>query len=226
MPEFIADLTVGFASWRSLSGKVSLNRSGGRLAFFRSSASASLRKIRSCKLHSRIPECLRFELIAAIETENSFNGHRFIRTPTLCVVLLGTVLGLGCSLPPIGITDPPDRRAKLVQPVQVTPLLIGLLGDKSISMGTARSTPIQESDLLEIIALLRTGGGVLALGFVGESTRLPLVCLRVEAPPQKPVQPTDKNPFIRAEKNNSYLDAMKRHESEYRHWDEEVSCRR
>jgi len=93
-------------------------------------------------------------------------------------------------------------------------------------MGTARSTPIQESDLLEIIALLRTGGGVLALGFVGESTRLPLVCLRVEAPPQKPVQPTDKNPFIRAEKNNSYLDAMKRHESEYRHWDEEVSCRR
>lgn len=104
---------------------------------------------------------------------------KFIRTPTFCIVLLGTVPGLECGLPPIGITDPPDRRAELVQPVQMPPLLIGLLGDKSISMEAARSTPIQGSDLVDIIALLRTGGGALALGFVGESTWLRLLRLKL-----------------------------------------------
>jgi hypothetical protein len=89
-------------------------------------------------------------------------------------------------------------------------------------MGTARSTPIQEADLLEIIALLRTVGGELALGFIGESTKLPLLRLKVEAPPQKPVQPMDKNPFIRAEKNTRYGELMKRYDSDYLAWDEEV----
>jgi hypothetical protein len=158
------------------------------------------------------------------EWRTPFNVMGFTRAAALFMVSLFTIAGLGCGLSQRG-TDPRDLRVELAQPVRTKALLICLLGDKSTSMKTARSTPIQESDLLEIIALLRTGGGAVALGFVGESSRLPLVRLKVEAPPQKPVQPDDKNPFIRAEKNTSYVELMKHYDSDYLAWSEEVNRR-
>jgi hypothetical protein len=92
-------------------------------------------------------------------------------------------------------------------------------------MTNARSTPVQESDLVELIATLRTRGGALAYGLIGESTALPLVRLRISAPPQKPAEPTDKNPFARAEKASSYAEKLKQYESKYQEWDKEANRR-
>jgi len=143
----------------------------------------------------------------------------------VCFLALSLLLTSDCGGPIVGIHDQ-KRISSVARSVSTSsPLLICVVDDKTMSMGKARSTPVQEKDLLELVALLRESGGELGFSLIGEATNLPLLRVRIPTPPSPPIKPTDDNPFIRAEKTSQFSEATRRYESDYQRWEAEVNQR-
>lgn len=138
------------------------------------------------------------------------------------VLTLSLLLTSGCGGLVTSIQDPGTISRSV--PTS-SPLLICLLGDTTMSMEKARSTPVQEKDLLELLALLRESGGELGFSVIGEATNLPLVRVRIPSPPSRPNKPADDNPFVRAEKTSEYSEATRRYEAAYQKWEADVKQR-
>lgn len=138
---------------------------------------------------------------------------------TLALILSATLFLAACTQP-LGSTTPSPAPA--VVELEQAPLLICVLDDTSLSMHKARATPLKESDLQVLIDHLRSRGGALAFGLVGESSRLPLVRLKIALPPRPPAKPTDKNPFRRAEKEAAHAKLLSQYEEERARWSKQI----
>jgi hypothetical protein len=152
------------------------------------------------------------------ETRNISLLRKSICLSGFAVLALTLLLTSGCVAPTTTHRDSVSTSERI-------PLLISVLDDKTKSMRTARSTPIQERDLLEILALLRESGGELSFGVVGETTSLPLLRVRIPSPPLLPNKPADDNAFVRAEKSAEFSASTKRYETDYRQWEASVNER-
>lgn len=141
------------------------------------------------------------------------------------VLTLSLLLTSGCGGPIAGIHDPTSISTVARSVPTSSPLLICVLDDKTMSMGKARSTPVQEKDLLELVALLRESGGELGFSLIGEATSLPLLRVRIPSPPSPPAKPADDNPFVRAEKRPAFSEATRRYEADYQKWEADVNQR-
>lgn len=140
-------------------------------------------------------------------------------TVTLALILSATLFLAACTQP-LGSTTPSPTTA--VVELEQAPLLICVFDDTSLSMDKARATPLKESDLQVLVDHLRSRGGALAFGLVGESSRLPLVRLKIALPPRPPAKPNDKNPFRRAEKETAYAKLLSQYEEERARWSKQI----
>src|SRR5436853_5344495 len=107
-------------------------------------------------------------IIMKYKTKDS--SSRSFLAAIMAVILASHVfLATGCGRRVTAIQNPPPERGTVVNRERV-PVLICVLDDKTLSMRKARSTPVQEKDLRELLELLRQTGGELGYGLIGEAS--------------------------------------------------------
>lgn len=140
---------------------------------------------------------------------------------------MSLLLVSGCfSTPRIDDSRPrPTTQVLVSEESSLFPVLCALFDDKSSSMKSARVNPLREEDLIALIKTLRTTGGELAFGLIGDSTDRPLLRLRIPTPPPRPQKPEIQNAFERAEEDALFQQQLEQYEADMKNWSADIDQR-
>lgn len=135
---------------------------------------------------------------------------------TLAVLL--TFAAIGCH------TAPPVP----VQSASRTPVVvrIAILVDVSRSIERTFTPQVRADELEPAINIVRERGGELAVGLISDNSNVPLRRVRIEPFLEpEPVEPTERNPFKRAQQRGAYEQALAAYKERRRRWEAEAESK-
>lgn len=106
----------------------------------------------------------------------------------------------------------------------MSPVRIAVFQDKSRSVNETRTIQLTEEDFLFLIGILRITSGELAFGIVDDKSSRPLLRLRIEAAPPRPVEEVVSNVFERAESDAAYQQELTKYEAKLKEWRDETDA--
>lgn len=120
---------------------------------------------------------------------------------------------------------PTSQSTTPVAPVTsaASPLAVVIFDDKSSSVQSGRMVPLTENDVQAGLDLVKTTGGVLALGFIGETSDRPLLRVSLAPPPMAPPPPDAANPFQRRAQEETYRQQWSLYAARRQEWEADTN---